>query len=113
MITKLTDFYAGEYKRVRVELTYNGKAPDIANDGINFMMKSAKTATDTNADIDTGLDVVTEGFDGVAILELSAAETATLTPGQYYYELKWTKSSGEVHIIQSGTVAVMTLLSGV
>lgn len=102
----------GTTRIVRLSILYNGAALDIRSDTVQFMLKTNKTDLDSAALVNTTADVTTYGADGVAVLTLSTTHT-NQTVGKKYYEILWTRSNGEVYVLDAGEVAIIAKLSGI
>ena len=91
--------------------TEDGDIIDISADTIKF------TAKENDDDADPGVfqkDAdMSGGASGVAVLYFLATETAPIDPGSYDYDVVWTRSNGEVKIIQRGTWTVTGRVSDV
>lgn len=85
----------------------DGTARSLSGAVVRFTMKTAEwdtSTTDTTAAI---IKNVTSGtVDGLAEIELVPADTATLTPGKYYYDIKVEEASGDIFKVDEGTVTL-------
>ena len=102
----------GTTRKIRLSILYNGAALDVSGDTVNFMLKAGKTVLDSAASINVNADVSSEGASGVAIITLSAVNTA-LAAARYYYEILWTRSNGEVYVLDSDEVRIIARLTGI
>lgn len=67
----------------------NGVATTLVGATVRFTMKSTEydtDATDTTAVVKK--NITTGNSSGVATITLNPSDTATLTPGKYYYDIK-------------------------
>lgn len=82
-------------------------ARSLAGAVLRFTVKTAEwdtSTTDTTAVITK--NVTSGGADGIAEIELVPADTATLTPGKYYYDIKVQEASGDVFKVDEGTITL-------
>jgi len=90
-----------------INVTYqrNGEAATLVGAIVRFTMKT--TEYDTSSDDSTAvlLKNVSNGTPGgLASIELDPEDTAELTPGKYYYDIKVEDADGNVYKIDEGTV---------
>lgn len=82
-------------------LTYlrNGVARTLVGATVRFTVKSTEFSNDAN-DTDAVIkkNVTTGNSAGVASIVLAPADTATLTPGKYYYDIKVDENSNGVNV---------------
>jgi len=82
-----------------VNYSVNGVATSLVGATVRFTMKTAEydsSTTDTTAVVTKN---VTNGTAlGVAVITLNPADTATLTPGKYYYDIKVDVASNGVTV---------------
>ena len=74
---------------------------------VRFTIK--KSEWDDNQSDASGLVVknVTDGGSaGGAMIKLDPADTATMTPGKYYYDVKVEEATGEIYKIDEGTITL-------
>jgi hypothetical protein len=102
----------GTTRKIRLTILYNGAAIDISGDTVNFMLKATKTALDSAALVNTNADVAAEGASGIATITLSSTNT-NQTVGKKYYEILWTRSNGEVYVLDSDEVQIIARLTGI
>jgi len=102
----LTDFYQKTTKNFSITVTFNSATPDISSDTVTIAFKSQKSLADAAAEITSTADVATAGATGVATFNISD-ENTNVQPGKYNYEIKWTKSGGDVHILESGIINIL------
>jgi hypothetical protein len=70
-------------------------------------MKSAEYDTDTDdSDASVIKNVTTGDADGAATITINPSDTATLTPGKYYYDIKVQESGGSIYKVDEGTVVL-------
>lgn len=109
MATDIPDFYRGDTKKYNIELTDDAGDP-ISLDGarIRATLKSDLSLPDNQAElsVDTGVISDTAGS-GTTLVTFSAAATAALTPGKYYYDFQLTNASAEVKTLLAGRVKVL------
>ena len=82
-----------------ITFTYkvNGVATSLVGSTVRFTMKTAEYSTSTtDADASVLKNVTSGDVNGVATITINPADTATLTPGRYYYDIK-------VDVVSAGT----------
>lgn len=90
-------------------ITFNyqkdGVAETLVGATVRFTVKSTEysaDATDTDAVITK--DVVDGDSAGVATITIDPVDTATLTPGKYYYDIKVEEAGGDIYKTDEGTI---------
>lgn len=106
----LLDFYQGTTKKFDGQVLYNGINPDITDDNILFIVKKNHDDLDSQAIISANADVSSSGSTGIWKIDLTP-EITDVTPGNYYYEIVWTKEDGEIYVIDGGIVGIKDKLS--
>ena len=90
---------------IGVNYQRNGVAETLVGATVRFTVKTSEystDATDTDASI---LKNVTDGnSSGEATITIDPADTATLTPGKYFYDLKVEDASGNIYKLDEGTI---------
>lgn len=72
----------------------NGVASSLVGATVRFTMKSSEYSTSTTDSDASVLKNITSGTSGgVATITLNPSDTATLSPGKYYYDIKVDVSS--------------------
>ncbi len=101
IITRGTTYTIGiNYQR-------NSVAETLVGATVRFTMKSAEFDTDTDDSDASVLKNVTDGdANGQATITINPSDTATLTPGKYFYDVKVQESGGSVYKIDEGTVVL-------
>lgn len=67
----------------------DGVATTLVGATVRFTMKDTEYDTDTDdSDAQVSKDITTGDSSGVATITLDPSDTATLTPGTYYYDIK-------------------------
>lgn len=87
----------------------NGVATSLVGSTVRFTMKSSEwdtSTTDSTALVTKNITTGTSG--GVAVITLTPADTATITPGEYPYDIKVDKGSlgTTVYKIDEGTIVL-------
>ena len=85
----------------------NGVAASLAGATIRFTVKSAEydsSVTDSTAVITKDVTSHIDAPNGLSAIILDPADTATLLPGKYYYDIKVAESGGAVYKIDEGTL---------
>lgn len=82
-----------------------GVATSLVGATVRFTVKTAEWDTnmlDTDASI---LKNITDGTaEGEATITIDPEDTAELTPGKYYYDIKVEQSNGEIYKVDEGTI---------
>jgi hypothetical protein len=85
----------------------SGVATSLVGATVRFTMKSAEYDTDTDdSDASVIKNVTTGDADGAATITINPSDTATLTPGKYYYDIKVQESGGSIYKVDEGTVVL-------
>ena len=85
----------------------DGTARSLSGGTVRFTMKTVEHDDSTSDATASVVKNVTDGtVDGLAEIELVPADTATLTPGKYYYDVKVQEPTGEIHKIDEGTITL-------
>jgi len=87
----------------------NGVATSLVGSTVRFTMKADEWDTDTDDSTALVTKNITSGTSGgVATITLAPADTATITPGEYKYDIKVDKGSlgTTVYKIDEGTVVL-------
>lgn len=83
----------------------NGVAESLVGSTVRFTVKSEEydtDATDTSALVKKNITDGTVG--GEANIMLDPADTATLVPGTYYYDIKVESAGGEIYKCDEGKI---------
>jgi hypothetical protein len=83
----------------------NGEAETLVGATVRFTVKTVEwddDMADSSAVIQKN---ITDGnSDGEATIEIEPADTDTLDPGKYYYDIKVEEATGEIYKIDEGTI---------
>lgn len=82
-----------------------GVATSLVGGTVRFTAKTAESdedATDSAAAISK--DVTDGNASGEATITINPADTATLTAGKYYYDIKVEEASGDIFKVDEGTI---------
>lgn len=83
----------------------NGAAASLVGATVRFTAKSTEYSTDTtDADAVIIKNITTGASDGTAIISINPADTASLVPGKYFYDIKVQLPSGEIYKADEGTI---------
>lgn len=101
------------------EYQINGTAQDISSDKLTFSMFLSKTATTATIEKqntaagggDTEIEWVTDGTNGQFTVHINPADTSSLDPGGYPYEIKWENAAGKKLIIAKGRMTIQAVQS--
>ena len=110
MTAKITGFYPGTTKRIRLELTLEGAAPDIRNDTLTWRIKRHPSDPDASALLTVEADVASEGEAGVARFQADPAATV-LAPGSYVTDIEWQRATGENYVVVSQPITIFERVS--
>lgn len=100
----MQSFYQKETKSFTAEIKVDGAIRDISGDSVTCIFKSDKSDTDVEAAITATADVSSQGASGIADFAIPKEDT-DVTPGTYYWEIKWRYGDTE-KIIASSTVKI-------
>jgi hypothetical protein len=87
----------------------NGVATTLVGSTVRFTMKTAEYSTSTtDADASVLKNVTSGTSGGVATITLNPSDTATLSPGKYYYDIKVDVASDGVTVYKcdEGTITL-------
>lgn len=90
-------------------ITFNyqkdGVAETLVGATVRFTVKTAEYSTDaTDSDATIVKNITTGDSAGVATITIDPADTATLTPGKYYYDIKVEEAGGDIYKTDEGTI---------
>lgn len=94
-----------------IDIVYkkDGIAASLVGATIRFTMKSSEwdtNTTDTTAVVTKNVTSHTDAANGKSNITLNPADTSTLTPGKYYYDIKVAESTGAVYKIDEGLITL-------
>ena len=94
-----------------LNITYkkNGVAASLVGCTVRFTIKDAEYDTntsDTTAAVKKNITSHVDAVNGLTNVTLVPADTSTVTPGLYYYDLKVMEGDGSVYKIDEGTVTI-------
>lgn len=101
----LNDIYSGTTRYIRVNISLDDQIPDISSGSMDMIVKLHKGDSDSNAVLSSSADILTSGSMGTAIFALSPIDT-NINPGNYYYEILWTRSNGDKYVVDQSTVKI-------
>lgn len=85
----------------------DGVATTLVGATVRFTMKSSEYDTDTtDATAAVSKDVTDGDSNGVANIVLAPADTATLEPGDYFYDIKVEDAGLNVYKVDEGTITL-------
>ena len=83
----------------------NGTAASLVGATVRFTVKTAEFDTDATDTSATIVKNITDGdSDGAATITIEPADTATLAPTKYFYDIKVETSTGEIYKTDEGTI---------
>jgi len=83
-----------------------GVAIDITDWTVFFTVKKERSDLDAAAKISKTVVLHTNAAEGTTRVNITAAEAATLEPGQYYYDIQVKKSDGSILTIISDMLVI-------
>lgn len=85
----------------------------VANTVVGVIIESTTTGTNILALSSTGVSpAIAVNASGEATVTITAAQTTAITPGGYYYALRWTKgSTGAIRTLHAGSFTVKKPIS--
>jgi len=85
----------------------------VANTVVGVIIESTTTGTNILALSSTGISpAIAVNASGEATVTITAAQTTAITPGGYYYALRWTKgSTGAIRTLHAGSFTVKKPIS--
>lgn len=90
---------------INVAYQVNGVATTLVGATVRFTAKSTEYSTDaTDADASIVKNVTNGSSGGIATITINPSDTATLTPGKYFYDIKVQDASGNIYKIDEGTI---------
>lgn len=83
----------------------NGAAETLVGATVRFTVKAAEYDTDTDdSDATLSKDITSGDSAGAATITINPADTAQLTPGKYYYDIKVKQADGAIYKVDEGTI---------
>jgi len=90
---------------IGVNYQRNGVAATLVGATVYFTAKTAEFTTDaTDADASVKKDVTNGTALGEATITLNPADTISLLPGKYFYDIKVKEAGGSIFKIDEGTI---------
>jgi hypothetical protein len=92
---------------ITVNYTRGGVATTLVGATVRFTMKSEEYTNDfDDSDASVQKNVTNGTAEGSATITLNPADTAQLTPGDYFYDIKVQESGGSIYKIDEGKVVL-------
>jgi len=107
----ITAWPVGTTKIFTGTVALNSVAQNLTLDTITIRLKQSVGDTDAQAVLSKAADVTTAGATGTYTMTLTPAETASITPGVYYYDISWVRSTGAEYILETGTIELESRVS--
>lgn len=107
----LGDWPIGTTKAFSGSITIGGAAPDISGDIVVLRLKGSRDDLDASAIVTKTADVASQGSNGVYIMEVVPSDTASVSPGRYYYDIVLERSTGAEYVLESGVVNLLVRVS--
>ena len=83
----------------------NGEAASLVGATVRFTVKSSEYDDSTDDSTAAISKDVTDGTEaGVATITIEPSDTATMTPGKYYYDIKVQDATGNIFKVDEGTI---------
>lgn len=83
----------------------NGVAETLVGATVRFTMKTSEYDDNTSDSTAVVLKNVTDGTSGgLATISIDPDDTAELTPGKYFYDIKVEEAGGDVYKCDEGTI---------
>lgn len=83
----------------------DGVAETLVGATVRFTVKSTEYSSDaTDTDATIVKNITTGNSAGAATITIDPADTATLTPGKYYYDIKVEEAGGDIYKTDEGTI---------
>jgi hypothetical protein len=90
---------------ITVNYQKDGVAATLVGATVRFTVKTAEfSAVTDDADAVIKKDITSGSSGGVATITLNPADTATLAPGSYFYDIKVKEAGGTVYKIVEGRI---------
>lgn len=113
MVFPNLEIYRGDNKTFTVSFTNNSVPLDITGYTIFFTVKNQNVVDTsildtTDALIKKDITSHTDPTGGITEIELVPADTFSLSPGTYSYDIQWKSSAGEIKTIIKGEFNVVS-----
>ena len=94
-----------------IDIVYkkNGVAASLTGATIRFTVKTAEfdsSTDDSTALVSKNVTSHTDASNGLSAIVLNPADTATITPGKYRYDIKVAEAGGAVYKIDEGVLTL-------
>ena len=90
---------------IGVNYQRNGEAETLVGATVRFTMKSSEYDTDSaDSSALVSKDVTDGNSSGEATITIDPSDTATITPGKYFYDVKVEEAGGSIYKIDEGIV---------
>jgi hypothetical protein len=90
---------------INVAFQRNGVAATLVGATVRFTVKSTEYSSDTSDSDAVITKNITDGTSGgIATITIDPADTATLTPGKYFYDTKVEDVDGNIYKLDEGTI---------
>ncbi len=100
----IRDFYRGEDIPYRITITRDSSSVDITDSITTLTFK--KKETNATPDLQVTGVIKLPATDGIVDIELTSAQTASLSVGQYYYEFMFTNADGKKTVLMADKIKV-------
>lgn len=90
---------------ISVTFQRNGVAETLVGATVRFTVKTSEHSTDTTDSDASIIKNLTSGTaEGLIVITILPEDTATLTPGKYFYDIKVETATGDIYKIDEGTI---------
>lgn len=88
---------------IDLEYQRNGEAATLVGATVRFTVKTTEFDSDTDDSDALVKKNVTDGdSSGNATITIDPADTSTITPGRYYYDIKVEEAGGDIYKVDEG-----------
>lgn len=85
----------------------NGEGASLVGCTVRFTIKDVEWDTNTtDATAEVVKNITTGDANGAATITLDPVDTATMTPGKYYYDIKVQEVGGQIYKVDEGTITL-------
>ena len=109
MANQLGNFPQGTTVAFTVIIKLGGVPPDITGDSVTLTIKN-KIDDDDPGVLQSSADVTSQGAGGIAVFELTPADTA-INQGKYWYDIIWITSASKEYQLDKGKVEILERVS--
>lgn len=90
---------------ISVTFQRNGAPESLVGATVRFTVKSSEFSSDlTDSDASIKKNLTNGTAEGLIVITIDPEDTASLTPGNYYYDIKVETASGDIYKIDEGKI---------